>query len=82
MSGTKTQIRDALKAAHEGAPNTERADLPIPTPTKAAPLEKRTTLSVPASLAKRWKRAALEADTQVQVLAAEILDLELSKRGF
>jgi hypothetical protein len=82
MSGTRDQIRDAMKAAHEGAPNTERADLPAPTPAKAAPLERRTTLSVSVSLAKRLKRAALEADTQVQALAAEILDLELSKRGF
>jgi hypothetical protein len=78
----KDALKQALLAAHEGAPNTERADLPAPTPVKAAPLERRTTLSVSVSLAKRLKRAAVEADTQVQTLAAEILDLELSKRGF
>lgn len=79
----KSALKDAMKAAHAGAPQTERRDLPVPEKLRPAKLEeRRTTLSVAASLAKRLKRCAVEEDKQVQELLANILDLELTRRGF
>lgn len=83
MGGYEKCFKDAMKAAHAGAPETKRQDLPVPTRLRPAKFEeRRTTLSVAASLAKRLKRCAVEEDKQVQELLADILDLELTKRGY
>jgi hypothetical protein len=79
----KTSVKDALKAAHQGAAEIQRDDLPSVIPSaKRDATDRDTTLVVGAKIAKRLKRAAVERDQKLRDLTAEILEAWLEKNKF